>query len=434
VNPETHDPRTPATEELTADELAALVRRVFSPKPDDRVLSILIDLPDAEVPDRPEWKARRLMAAGWAVALASAGGELGLETRLYGYRNVRQNNADLPDRVALYPVDTQRFPGPSAFPDTADDLDPARMVSLDQALQASDLILAPTQFSTTAPLKVAAPKFGFRAATMPGFAPSMIGALRLDYVEINRRVSALTGLLTAAHGARIDFLVDGIHPLHLELDLRHRSAHASGGLFPEPGMVGNLPSGEAYIVPYEGEHPDTPSLSRGHLPVQFADGLAVYRIDENRAVEVVPLESLAASAGSPGPATPKAPSDGALSDPRAAAEQAYLSREPAYGNLAELGFGVLSDFGLLPTGEILLDEKLGLHIAFGRSEHFGGITGPASFTAADQVVHIDRVFLPEIQPRVAVQSVDLVDAAGQVHPLMRDYRYVIEFDHPPRLA
>ena len=101
--------------------------------------------------------------------------------------------------------------------------------------------------------------------------------------------------------------------------------------------------------------------------------------------------------------------------------------EPDCSLLAELGLGVLSDFGLLPTGEILLDEKLGLHIAFGRSDHFGGSTGPSDFTSPDQVVHIDRVFLPEIQPRVHVASVDLVDADGNVRPLMRDHKYVIDF-------
>ncbi|NCQ36008.1 hypothetical protein GW813_13240, partial [bacterium] len=43
---------------------------------------------------------------------------------------------------------------------------------------------------------------GFRAATMPGFLPSMVPALRLDYGEINRRVSLLKKLLDTAESAR----------------------------------------------------------------------------------------------------------------------------------------------------------------------------------------------------------------------------------------
>ena len=60
------------------------------------------------------------------------------------------------------------------------------------------------------------------------------------------------------------------------------------------------------------------------------------------------------------------------SGPASEEEADHIAREPAYANLSELGLGVLGDFGLNPTGSILLDEKLGLHIAFGRSDHFGG--------------------------------------------------------------
>ena len=55
------------------------------------------------------------------------------------------------------------------------------------------------------------------------------------------------------------------------LDLRHRRATASGGMMVEPGNAGNLPSGETYIVPYEGEVAGDPSRTAGLLPVQPAD-------------------------------------------------------------------------------------------------------------------------------------------------------------------
>jgi leucyl aminopeptidase (aminopeptidase T) len=236
---------------------------------------------------------------------------------------------------------------------------------------------------------------------MPRFSNAMIPALRLDYTEIDRRVRRLAELLEEATGADLHFLVgDTRHRLHL--DLRHRPAHPSGGLITPPGTAGNLPSGETYIVPYEGEHADDPSLSEGVLPVELEGEVVLYSIAQNRAVEVL----------SQGPVSER--------------EARSLMDEPAYGNLAELGLGVLSDFGVQPTGEILLDEKLGLHIAFGRSDHFGGQVGAAQFSSPEAVVHIDRVYLPATQPQVQVEGVDLVFAQGTTRSLMRGYEYTVE--------
>ena len=142
------------------------------------------------------------------------------------------------------------------------------------------------ELSATAPLKVAVRQGGFRAATMPGFLPSMIPALKLDYEEINRRVNLLKEWLDAADAAVCRFTAGGADH-ELELDLRHRTGHASGGLFPDNGVAGNLPSGEAYIVPYEGELDGDASRSAGTLPVEIDGEVVVYRIEENRAVAVL---------------------------------------------------------------------------------------------------------------------------------------------------
>ena len=224
--------------------------------------------------------------------------------------------------------------------------------------------------------------------------------MRLDYSEVNRRVAYLKGVLDRATGADLSFAYPGGEAT-LHLDLRFRSAHASGGLLPNPGMAGNLPSGEAYIVPFEGE--TEPSRSAGILPVQFGQEIVVYRIENNKAVAVL--------------------TDG----PASRAEIEHLAKEPAYGNIAELGLGVLAAFGVKPIGKVLLDEKLGLHIAFGRSEHFGGQVGPAAFSGPDAVIHIDRVYVPETQPDVIVKRLDLVMAEGDRLSLMRDGQYVVDF-------
>jgi leucyl aminopeptidase (aminopeptidase T) len=260
--------------------------------------------------------------------------------------------------------------------------------------------MALTEYSATAPLKLQAAKYGFRAATMPGFSSEMIPALRLDYEEINRRVMAIKEILDEATGLEIEFITDGDHRYRIHFDLRFRKGHASGGRFPQKGSAGNLPSGESYIVPYEGEKGEA-SLSEGTLPVQFEDEIVLYKIERNTAVEIL--------------------SKGSHSE----IEAQKIKNEPAYANISEIGFGVLSDFGISPIGEILLDEKLGLHIAFGRSDHFGGAIGIKDFTSPDNVVHIDRIYIPETQNRVNARSVKIINRSSRDFHLMENGNYTI---------
>lgn len=371
---------------LTANDLAALITRVFVPKSDDHALGVMIDLPDDRVPDEPAWAARRAMAAEWVAQLHQRAAMLGYETRLLLYPNVHTNNGDLPAQGWVH--------AGGMVPQHARELHAAQARPMREILDAHPMILALTKFSSTAPLKVAARAGTFRAATMPGFGAAMIPALRIDYTEVNRRVWRLKHLLDAATGADIVFAHAGGED-RLHLDLRHRTGHASGGLLPDRGVAGNLPSGEAYIVPYEGEVAGDASRTAGILPVQFGDEIVRYEIAGNRAQRVL----------TDGPASER--------------ERARLAAEPAYGNIAELGLGVLAAFGVKAVGEVLLDEKLGLHIAFGRSEHFGGQVGPSAFSSPEAVVHIDRVYVKETQPGVEVASADLAMASGETVALMR---------------
>jgi hypothetical protein len=381
-------------EKMTDKELVALVQRVFSPRPGEAAIGIMVDLPDKVVGDDREWAERREIAAEWVASLRNSAGELGLDAHLVAYANVHTNNGNLPEMAWVLDG------GP--LPASSDALSSEAAISMEDIYSSHPILMAITKFSSTAPLKVAAKKYGIRAATMPGFGPTMIPALRLDYAEIARRVDIIKDLLDRATGADLLFT----HPWgqsKLHLDLRHRPGHASGGLLPSPGTAGNLPSGEAYIVPYEGELRGDPSLSSGELPVQFGKEIVIYQIEANRAASVL-------SAG-----------------PESAREAALLSKEPAYANLAELGLGVLAHFGISPIGSVLLDEKLGLHIAFGRSEHFGGQVGPSAFTSPDAVVHVDRVYVPEMQPDICPESVCLLFEEGSPLLLMRRGSYAISF-------
>jgi len=382
-------------DKLTGQELTNLVKRVFEPGPEDTALAVIVDLPDDEVRDSERWRERRALAAGWVRELAGARPDHGLEVSLFLYRNVHSNNADLPASAWRWTGDT--------IPDHVDGLTGQLEEPMERILSQHRLVIAPTQFSTTAPLKMMAPRLGFRAATMPGFSAEMVPALRLDYTEINRRVRLLKNLLDGCVSADFEFLIDRTVTHQLHLDLRHRIAHASGGLLLEPGTAGNLPSGETYIVPYEGEIDGDPTTSRGQLPIQLGEEIVVFEIENNRAYGV----------SSTGPQSEK--------------EAVQLAAEPARGNVAELGLGVLADFGIKPIGEVLLDEKLGLHLAFGRSEHFGGQVGPADFSRPEAVMHQDHVYLRQLQPRVNAACVVLERENGERLELIRDGEYVFNF-------
>lgn len=381
-------------ERLTAAELAALITSAFSLRDDDKRLAILLDVPDDASPDNDAWRRRRAIAYDWFRELTTVQSRLSLESvDLILYSNVHSNNADLPDTA--YTLEGN--------PETLNSHElrtRGKPLLFQQVLSGHQIILAPTEFSATAPLKLSAKQYGYRAATMPGFSEAMIPALRLDYGEINRRVQVIKEKLDPAVGLDIRFSVAGDKACTVHFDLRYRSAHASGGRFPQPGSAGNLPSGECYIVPYEGERGE-PSRSDGTLPVQFEDEVVLYRIENNRAVEIL--------------------SQGTFST----LERQKITGEPAYSNIAEIGFGVLKDFGIKPIGQILLDEKLGLHIAFGRSDHFGGAVGVKDFTAPDKVVHIDRIYIPETQSRVNVDQVVLTQEDGTTQTLMENGTYTL---------
>jgi leucyl aminopeptidase (aminopeptidase T) len=228
----------------------------------------------------------------------------------------------------------------------------------------------------------------------------MIPALRIDYEQVSNRLLILKDKLDSAEGAEIVFWVDKSRECKMFFDLCYRQAIVSSGRFMQPGEVGNLPSGETYIVPYEGEK-EAASRTEGVLPVQTQNSITFYQVKRNRARSVH--------------------GDGET----ARLEGLYLSKEPAYGNIAELGFGVLADFGVQPVQKILLDEKLGLHVGFGRSDHFGGFVGINQFSQPSNMVHVDHIYVPACQPRVSVKEVVLHYPDRQNEIIIQDDKYVL---------
>lgn len=355
---------------LSFEALMKLFHSVFGLRSTEEELTILVDLPDEKAPDTDPWHDRRRIAGEWYGHLSNSRSATPFgEVNLCTYQNVGSNNNDLPPFVKK----VNEFLGDAS-------LGSGMLVSLDEVLASSSIVISLAELSATAPLKMLAKKLQFRGASMPGFLRSMIPTLSLDYEKVHARVLEFKERMEKAESVSIRLSTNG-STFESVYDLRFRPAHASGGLMRDLGTVGNLPSGEAYMTPYEGEQENEPSRTSGLLPVQFEDEIVVYTIANNRAIEVS--------------------SKGIYST----VERLKLEEEPAYGNIAEVGIGVLGEWGVKAVGSTLLDEKLGLHIAFGRSEHFGGVTSPSSFNNPKNVIHIDRVYVPSVQPLIVVEDV-----------------------------
>ena len=367
-----------------------LLQSVFKLGREEKGLTIMTDLPTEEVHDHAAWQDRRRIATDWFLAFQSNIRALPFTSVSFcAYKNVGINNSELPDKVVL--IDRCTRDVPSVGSET---------LLLAEVLSQSSVVLSITEFSATAPLKVLARRWKFRGATLPGFTREMIPALVLDYGKVHNRVMVFKERLDRAQVAHATFRV-GVKEYHLNVDLRYRAAHASGGLIQEPGMVANLPSGEAYIVPYEGERVGDPSASSGVLPVQFGDEVVLFGVEHNRVQSVQSI------------------------GPQSDHQRRRLLEEPAFGNIAELGIGVLAEFGVKGGAGMLLDEKLGLHFAFGRSDHFGGFTGPEKFLDPARVEHIDWVYVPTAQPDVLAAELTLRYENEKEETVLRDGKLTV---------
>ena len=378
---------------LNGTELNILFSQVFGYSATDcgHRIGFLVDVPTQSSDDTKDWRERRELTMRWARSLAQTAHHACM---VYAYESVGRNNAEL-----VHPLHGIILT--ENVPNTASELNHhyGEIAEPEDVYSRAEFWIALTQYSATAPLKMAAARYGFKAATMPGFTLSMLPALSINVNEIDARVTKLANALTQAHTAVLIFDVHG-SSYELTLDLRYRLGFASSGRFTMNGQAGNLPSGEAYIVPYEGETLGILSSSSGILPIERDGEIALCEVSENRVVCV----------------------DGA----NAWADELRQSVEldPARANVAELGLGVLGEWGIEAVGHILLDEKLALHIALGRSEHLGGVTSPSDFKSPSHVSHIDYVFHPRLMPDIRITKGILMFDDGEVEFVSNDrYQY-----------
>lgn len=357
-------------------DVKKLLVDVFDPQEGEKV-TVVVDLPTDTVPDDAKWQARRAMAERWRGVLVELGQERGFSVNeLLQFKATGANNADLPEDAKLGEAD----------------------VSLKGALADSTLAIAMTQFSATAPLaNLADAHEDFRAASMPGVEERMEGtALAADYSKVAARCAAIEHAMQGA--IMCDVIFSTGHRCFF--DLRHRTAEKDDGCL-RRGKAGdriiNLPSGETFVVPYEGENEAVPSWTAGTIPVMENDDLVLFHVAAN---QVVMVEG-----------------DGPLAEHYGA----FFDEDPARANIAEVAFGVNDKAEV--TGCVLEDEKAGFHWAFGRSDHLGGVVGVEDFQSPDNVVHQDIVYATG-NP-IQIEHAVLVHPDGRRVPVIENAKYLL---------
>ncbi len=235
--------------------------------------------------------------------------------------------------------------------------EPPEMVSI--AMTRAQAVLAPTSKSLThTATRRNACAAGARVGTMPGITiDTMVRCLNADYYSIADRTVKITRLLTAAKVARITTAAG----TDITMPIDGIKAIASTGLVHDPGSFGNLPSGEAYMMPAEG----------GSEGIFVVDGSMAGIGDLNGKTPItITVEGGYATKIAGGPE----------------ADRLRSMLEPlgkAAFNAAELGIGT-NDAARI-VGNILEDEKVmgTIHIALGNNMSMGG--------TIDVPIHLDGI-------------------------------------------
>lgn len=357
-------------------DLIKLLTDVFDPQ-EGEVVVVGCDTPRSAGEDRPAWKERRAMAVEWHRTFSALGKGRRFTTRpLLTFPATGANGAELPDVGAM----------------------DGKPVALREALLASTLAVFLTEYSATAALDgVCHEKEDFRAASMPGVERRMERtSLAADYHEVARRCKILEQALRGATSLDVAFSTGH----RCTFDLRFRRPEVDDGVLPR-GKSGdrviNLPSGETFIVPYEGEQAGSLSQTAGMIPMREGTELITLQVEQNRIVKV----------------------DG--NGPAARGLRSFFAADRARCNIAEVAFGC-NDWAQV-TGNVLEDEKAGFHWAYGRSDHLGGAIGVKAFVQPETVIHQDVVYAKGSAIQVAEASSIRPD--GTKTRIIRNGAYVV---------
>lgn len=229
-------------------------------------------------------------------------------------------------------------------------------------------IIAPTSKSIShTRARMEACLSGTRIATLPGVTEDiLLRGMFADYKKIAVRTQKLANILSKAKSARIETE----NGTNVSFDLGNRGAHADTGIISKPGSFSNLPAGEAYIAPMEGNTEGT---------IIF-DGSFAGIGTLSKAIKVVIKE-------------------GYVSDITGGKESEKLKKildkaGKTGRNVAELGMGTNERTEI--SGNILEDEKVmgTLHVAFGDNSTIGGLI--ESSIHLDGIIKSPTLFIDDI--------------------------------------
>ena len=301
---------------MNPEEKIKMFQDVFAPKSGEKVL-FLVDIPHDTIKDNNAWKDRRIMAREWYTIFKKMGIETNFSVEWFEYNATGVHNSPTPEILNM--------------------------------IRKSNLVIAMTEYSASSSLLPLAKTQDSitRVASMPGIERRMEEtAFRANYQEVKRYALAIKKMLNEAVGAEILFSTDDT----LYIDLRNRIAEADTGDCTQTGQCINFPSGEASKAPYEAVKDEIKafgeSKTQGIWPVSSDGELMKYVVKNNRIVEIIG------------------------NGKKAEEMRLFFKENNTRRNVAELGIGCNPNAVI--TGNVLEDEKVGLHIAYGMSNHLGG--------------------------------------------------------------
>ncbi|GAB4181517.1 MAG: aminopeptidase [Calditrichia bacterium] len=223
-----------------------------------------------------------------------------------------------------------------------------------------NVIVAPTSTSLThTDARRNACKHGARVGTLPGITEDIMArTLSADYKKIKERTLKLSELLSKGKIVRVTTELG----TDITMPIEGQKVISSTGIVDKPGTFGNLPSGESYLTPIEGQ-------TNGVFVVD-ASMAGIGKIND-KPIKITVENGMAVKIEG--------------------GKEAKLLNEqvekngPKARNIAELGIGTNDKAQV--TGLILEDEKVmgTVHIALGNNISMGG--------TVDVPYHVDGILL-----------------------------------------
>ena len=327
-----------------AFDLEKLFVDVFAPRPGE-VVTVIYDLPHAEIQDNTQWRERREMAGAWHRQITAFSKRYGMTVNpIVTYNATGSHNSNMPE-YGLWK---------------------AKRTRLEDIIRDSNIIISMPQYSASAPLIGFTRKYtDLRVASMPMVAKSMEETgLSADYRKVASTCARLAPFFEKADG--IEAMFSTGHICHFDISDHRTVLQDNGILHPGGGKddfrLRNLPSGEVCICPNEAEN----SRTAGEIPAVIDGEAIVFVVKANQIVGV----------NGEGPIAEKM--------------RREFTSERALCNIAEVAIGC--NYKAVVTGNVLEDEKAGFHWAYGRSDQLGGTIGVNNFTSPEKAYHKDIVY------------------------------------------